>query len=124
MKGDIYMNRLYSMTCTRISTVTGHIHVVGGLRYMGYYDPCSSNYTEVYFNRVDVQKALHATTTKNGPWAVCRLPVFNNWQCSPASVLPVIKLIGAGVRIWVYSGDTDDCLPASGTRFALRKLKL
>jgi serine carboxypeptidase-like clade II len=123
MKGDICMNSLYSTTCTNISTATGQVQV-GGLQYMGY-DPCSSNYIEVYFIHADVQKALHATTTKNGrPWVVCRLPVFNNWQDSSASMLPVIKLIGAGVCIWVYSGDTDDRLPTAGTRLALRKLKL
>jgi hypothetical protein len=49
MKGDIYPNNLYSPTCTNISTAIGRVHV-GGLWYIGY-DPCSSNYSKVYFNR-------------------------------------------------------------------------
>lgn len=41
-------------------------------RRMGY-DPCSSDYTEQYMNRPDVQKALHANVTKIPyPWTHCR----------------------------------------------------
>lgn len=37
------------------------------------YDPCISRYAEVYYNRPDVQKALHANVTKIPyPWTGCR----------------------------------------------------
>ncbi|KAK8303820.1 hypothetical protein V6Z11_D04G177600 [Gossypium hirsutum] len=37
------------------------------------YDPCLSNYTEVYLNRPDVQQALHANVTNiSYPWTHCR----------------------------------------------------
>ncbi|GMN52518.1 hypothetical protein TIFTF001_021662 [Ficus carica] len=37
------------------------------------YDPCASDYTETYFNRPDVQAALHANVTKIPyPWTHCR----------------------------------------------------
>lgn len=37
------------------------------------YDPCLSEYTEVYMNRPDVQKALHANVTNIPyPWTHCR----------------------------------------------------
>lgn len=42
-------------------------------RRMGY-DPCSENYAEIYFNRPDVQKALHANVSGLIPynWTGCR----------------------------------------------------
>lgn len=37
------------------------------------YDPCLSDYTEVYLNRPDVQRALHANVTNiSYPWTHCR----------------------------------------------------
>lgn len=37
------------------------------------YDPCASDYTELYLNRPEVQKALHANVTKIPyPWTHCR----------------------------------------------------
>jgi serine carboxypeptidase-like clade II len=37
------------------------------------YDPCTGEYAETYFNRPDVQAALHANVTKIGyNWTHCR----------------------------------------------------
>ena len=37
------------------------------------YDPCTERYSNVYFNRVEVQKALHANVTRlSYPWKSCR----------------------------------------------------
>lgn len=37
------------------------------------YDPCTEKYAEIYYNRLDVQKALHAnTTTIPYKWTACR----------------------------------------------------
>ncbi|KAH1141261.1 hypothetical protein GYH30_032494 [Glycine max] len=89
------------------------------------YDPCASDYTEVYLNRPEVQKALHANVTKIPyPWTHCSDNI-TFWNDSPQSMLPVIKkLIAGGVRIWVYSGDTDGRIPVTSTRYTLRKLGL
>ncbi|KAI4385813.1 hypothetical protein MLD38_003806 [Melastoma candidum] len=89
------------------------------------YDPCASDYTEVYLNRPDVQRALHANTTGIPyPWTHCNNNI-SFWSDAPASMLPIIrKLIKGGVRIWVYSGDTDGRIPVTSTRYTLRKLGL
>ncbi|KAG0490201.1 hypothetical protein HPP92_007064 [Vanilla planifolia] len=89
------------------------------------YDPCISIYTEVYLNRPDVQKALHANVTNMGyNWTHCS-DVINRWNDSPFSVLPVIKkLVNGGLRVWVYSGDTDGRIPVTSTRLTLKKLGL
>ncbi|KAJ1422103.1 Serine carboxypeptidase, serine active site [Sesbania bispinosa] len=89
------------------------------------YDPCASDYTEVYLNRPEVQKALHANVTKIPyPWTHCSDNI-TFWNDAPHSTLPVIKkLIAGGIRIWVYSGDTDGRIPVTATRYTLRKLGL
>ncbi|XP_020202864.1 serine carboxypeptidase-like 34 [Cajanus cajan] len=91
----------------------------------GGYDPCSSDYTEAYLNTPEVQKALHANVTKiSYPWSQCSDNI-GSWRDSPHSILPVIKkLIAGGLRIWVYSGDTDGRVPVTSTRYALKKLGL
>ncbi|GAV72258.1 Peptidase_S10 domain-containing protein [Cephalotus follicularis] len=89
------------------------------------YDPCVSDYTEVYMNRPDVQKALHANVTKIPyPWTHCSDSI-SYWSDAPSSILPILKKLKAGgLRIWVYSGDTDGRIPVTATRLTLRKLGL
>ncbi|OEL20582.1 Serine carboxypeptidase-like 34, partial [Dichanthelium oligosanthes] len=72
-------------------------------------------------------KALHANATGRIPyrWAPCNRNLSESWQDSPASTLPVIKrMVDAGLRVWVYSGDTDARVSVTSTRYALRKLRL
>ncbi|CAL9160771.1 unnamed protein product [Musa hybrid cultivar] len=90
------------------------------------YDPCLQTYATVYFNRPDVQKALHANVTRlSHPWSLCSSSVVRAWSDSDRSVLPIIrKLIDAGLRMWVFSGDTDARVPVTSTRYTLNKLGL
>lgn len=38
-------------------------------------------------------------------------------------MLPIIKkLVNGGIRVWVYSGDTDGRIPVTSTRLSLTKL--
>ncbi|KAL5993429.1 hypothetical protein ACLOJK_014354 [Asimina triloba] len=87
-------------------------------------DPCLPKYTENYFNRPDVQEALHANVTNIPyPWQLCR--TFDDWNDAPHSTLPIIKrLIEAGMRVWLYSGDTDAVVPVTSTRYTINKLGL
>ncbi|KAL3820529.1 hypothetical protein ACJIZ3_006434 [Penstemon smallii] len=95
-------------------------------RVMGGYDPCLDDYAKSYYNRVDVQKGLHvADGTYSKNWTICNMTVFNGWSDSKGSVLPIYKkLIAAGLRIWVYSGDTDGRVPVLSTRYSLSSLGL
>ncbi|EFJ35996.1 serine carboxypeptidase-like enzyme [Selaginella moellendorffii] len=92
------------------------------------FDPCTPSYAEKYFNRPDVQRALHANGTPNNvphPWTPCNYGILENWHDKAFSVLPIYKeLIKAGLRIWVYSGDEDAMVPVTGTRYWIRSLKL
>ncbi|KAL5983062.1 hypothetical protein ACLOJK_017142 [Asimina triloba] len=90
------------------------------------YDPCLDQHVEAYFNRRDVQEALHANVANiHYNWTLCSDPVITNWRDAPPSVLPIIrKLIAGGIRIWIYSGDTDGRIPVTSTRYTLNKLGL
>ncbi|CAH8290731.1 unnamed protein product [Eruca vesicaria subsp. sativa] len=90
------------------------------------YDPCTERYSNVYFNRVEVQKALHANVTRlSYPWKSCSDIVGNYWTDSPLSMLPIYReLIAAGLKIWVFSGDTDAVVPITATRYSIDALKL
>ncbi|KAK4403175.1 Serine carboxypeptidase-like 34 [Sesamum angolense] len=141
---DVYniidMYSLYAPTCvnsnfTAVSKPFSHlkgavprlISNIDGRRWraLAGYDPCASDYTEVYFNRPDVQHALHANLTKIPyPWTHCSDNI-TFWRDAPTSILPIIKkLIAAGQRVWVFSGDTDGRVPVTATRYSLRKLRL
>eukprot|EP00252_Welwitschia_mirabilis_P013792 TRINITY_DN3039_c0_g1_i5.p1 TRINITY_DN3039_c0_g1~~TRINITY_DN3039_c0_g1_i5.p1 ORF type:complete len:417 (+),score=12.17 TRINITY_DN3039_c0_g1_i5:106-1356(+) len=67
------------------------------------YDPCREEYTESYFNRKDVQRALHANATSiRYPWTPCS-SVITKWTDSADSVLPILRKLNAGgLRIWIY----------------------
>ncbi|XP_019451019.1 PREDICTED: serine carboxypeptidase-like 34 isoform X1 [Lupinus angustifolius] len=140
---DVYklidMYSLYAPRCfSNQSSTTREPHVIKGVaphtfsKFDGWhkiaaagYDPCASDYTEVYLNRPEVQKALHANVTKIPyPWTHCSDNI-TFWNDAPHSILPIIKkLIAGGIRIWVYSGDTDGRIPVTATRYTLRKLGL
>ncbi|XP_010493441.1 PREDICTED: serine carboxypeptidase-like 34 [Camelina sativa] len=148
---DVYkildMYSLYSPKCVPTSTNSSTSHSVAGTRPLpaarntfrprlisqneGWrrmaagYDPCLSEYTEKYMNRRDVQEALHANVTNIPyPWTHCS-DTISFWSDAPASMLPTLrKLVSAGLRVWVFSGDTDGRIPVTATRYSLKKLGL
>ncbi|KAJ6907895.1 serine carboxypeptidase-like 35 isoform X1 [Populus alba x Populus x berolinensis] len=89
------------------------------------YDPCTEGYAEKFFNREDVQKALHANVTKlSYPYTTCSNAI-RKWNDSAETILPIIqKLLNAGLRIWIYSGDTDGRVPVTSTRYSINKMEL
>ncbi|GFZ13205.1 serine carboxypeptidase-like 25 [Actinidia rufa] len=95
-------------------------------RQMSGYDPCTEKYAEIYYNRPDVQKAMHANTTKIPyKWTACNEVLNRNWNDTDVSILPIYRdLIAAGLRIWVFSGDVDSVVPVTATRYSLAQLKL
>ncbi|KMZ68387.1 Serine carboxypeptidase-like 33 [Zostera marina] len=88
------------------------------------YDPCFESYTEAYFNRDDVKRSMHADLA--GKWKVCSDSILNTYyNYTVASVLPIYtKLIKAGLRIWIYSGDADGRVPVIGSRYCVEALGL
>lgn len=90
------------------------------------YDPCTEKHSTVYFNSPEVQTALHVNP-KNAPtkWETCNDLVNTHWKDSPRTVLDVYKeLLYLGIRIWVFSGDTDAVIPITSTRYSIDSLEL
>eukprot|EP01132_Coremiostelium_polycephalum_P002508 gene2508-3106_t len=69
-----------------------------------------------YLNRADVQKALSVDTSNipGGSWQPCS-GVVNYTQYSEDIPTVYQMLIKVGLRIMVYSGDVDSCVPYLGT---------
>ncbi|KAK3164306.1 hypothetical protein QOZ80_1AG0015610 [Eleusine coracana subsp. coracana] len=98
------------------------------LRMSSGYDPCYSTHIEDYFNRIDVQKLLHANVSgwiKDRRWTICSYSIFNNYDMGIFSVRHIYdKLIKAGLRVWIYSGDVDGRVPVIGSRYWTEALGL
>ncbi|KAL4203587.1 hypothetical protein AMTRI_Chr01g104660 [Amborella trichopoda] len=89
------------------------------------FDPCTSNYVENYLNLPAVQKAFHANVTGLPyPWSGCS-SVISTWADTVDTILPLVQeFIARGIRVLVYSGDTDGRVPVTGTRSSVNKLNL
>ncbi|XLS65773.1 hypothetical protein HN51_025747, partial [Arachis hypogaea] len=102
-----------------------YVHCIK-VRQLSRYDPCTEKYAEIYYNRPDVQKALHANTTGIPyKWTACSEVLNRNWNDTDVSVLPIYRQLMANrIRVWVFSGDVDSVVPVIATRYALAQLKV
>ncbi|KAK4257856.1 hypothetical protein QN277_007390 [Acacia crassicarpa] len=125
---DIY--NIYAPACrlnSTSSTVPEGIHNyrLRRMRLFGGYDPCYSTYAEEYFNRIDVQSSFHANLKGGNTWKTCSNSILNTYNFTVFSVLPIYtKLIKGGLKVWIYSGDTDGRIPVIGTRYCVEALGL
>lgn len=97
------------------------------IRMFSGYDACYSSYAQQYFNKADVQRAFHANGNGMlpGKWQVCSDSILRTYNFSVLSVLPIYsKLIKAGLRVWIYSGDADGRVPVIGSRYCVEALGL
>ncbi|XP_039136100.1 serine carboxypeptidase-like 27 [Dioscorea cayenensis subsp. rotundata] len=123
--GNIDPYSIYTITCNMTEslkrTFRGHYPWMSRA-----YDPCTESYARMYYNHPEVQKALHANVTGiNYAWDTCSNIVGTYWADSPRSMLPIYReLIAGGLRIWVFSGDTDAVVPVTATRYSIDALKL
>ena len=86
--------------------------------------PCfDDTLMENYFNREDVQKALHVTAKR--PYEICSDAVNKRYIIKDrGSIWAYPTLIKEGIRILVYSGDTDAIVPFNGNQKWITNLKL
>ncbi|KAK6245296.1 hypothetical protein SCA6_008386 [Theobroma cacao] len=135
--GNIYTYDIYASLCNSSSSSNSKF-----TSQVSAFDPCSENYVHSYLNNPEVQRALHANVTalpylwescRHGPislslfpsWGICVVigEVNRHWKDKPLTVLPIIKeLMESGIRVWIYSGDTDGALPVTCSRYAINKL--
>ncbi|XP_057962653.1 serine carboxypeptidase-like 31 [Malania oleifera] len=131
---EIDMYSLYTPVCVRNSTGSDDKSMQFMFqqtttmmpRIMGGYDPCLDDYAKIFYNRPDVQKALHVSdghVLKN--WSICNDTMFSAWSDSKPSMVPIYKkLIRGGLKIWIYSGDTDGRVPVLSTRYSIKSMSL
>ncbi|CAM8973403.1 hypothetical protein QQ045_030789 [Rhodiola kirilowii] len=133
--GNIDQYNIYALPCnksdgssssTRQSSMKLPHRPHMAVRQLSGYDPCTEKRAEVYYNRPDVQKALHANVTKIPyKWTACSETLNRNWNDTEASVLPIYReMLAEGLRVWVFSGDVDSVVPVTATRYAIAQLKL
>uniref|UniRef100_A0A0E0L8R8 Carboxypeptidase n=1 Tax=Oryza punctata TaxID=4537 RepID=A0A0E0L8R8_ORYPU len=127
--GNIDSYSIFTPTChasfaSSRNKVMKRLHSVGKMGER--YDPCTEKHSTVYFNLAEVQKALHVSPIINkSKWETCSDVVNTNWKDCERSVLHIYhELIQYGLRIWVFSGDTDAVLPVTSTRYSIDALKL
>ncbi|XXG51793.1 hypothetical protein AAC387_Pa03g0288 [Persea americana] len=126
--GNIDPYSIFTPPCTSNTTFPNkllkRLHSVGHIGEK--YDPCTAEHSIVYFNLPEVQKALHVDpAVAPSQWVTCSGVVNLNWKDSPRSVLNIYReLIQSGLRIWMFSGDTDAVIPVTSTRYSIDALKL
>ncbi|RXH92267.1 hypothetical protein DVH24_033163 [Malus domestica] len=79
-------------------------------------DVCIGDETVTYFNRPDVQEALHARVTN---WTICSNGGVLEYDMKNHEIpmLPVLgDLVKSGIRVLIYSGDQDSIIPLTSTR--------
>ncbi|KAK1323066.1 hypothetical protein QJS10_CPA02g01370 [Acorus calamus] len=127
--GNIDPYSIFTPSCTGNGTLMRNkllkrLHSAG--RIGEKYDPCTEKHSTVYFNLPEVQKALHVDPSiAPSKWETCSDTVNEHWKDSSRSVLPIYReLIQAGLRIWMFSGDTDAVIPVTSTRHNINALGL
>jgi carboxypeptidase C (cathepsin A) len=87
--------------------------------------PCiDSTGPDTYFNREDVKAALNVNVKLN--WEMCSSRIGKSYirDKTQGSYYLYPKLINSGMKILIYSGDTDAAVPFNGTQQWISNLRL
>ncbi|KAG0482039.1 hypothetical protein HPP92_010129 [Vanilla planifolia] len=125
--GNIDPYSIFTPSCTSSSTLSRNKLLkrmrIGKVSEQ--YDPCTEKHSTVYFNLPEVQESSPCQPI------CCPVKLANfdtvgeNWKDSAVSILPIYKeLINYGLRIWMFSGDTDTVIPVTSTRYSVDALEL
>lgn len=111
--GPINYFNLYSAVCK-----PSFLNVTGG--------PCQLFFVENYLNLAQVQAAMNIKSAGLPiPWSPCSESISQQWSDSPSSMIPTYnRIMGQGLRILIYSGDLDACVPRFGSEYALAAMNL
>lgn len=126
--GDIDPYSIYTPLCpvngSQSNRLRKRMKVIGHVNEK--YDPCTEEHSVKYFNRAEVQTALHVNKAfAPAKWDTCSDLVSENWKDAPRTVLDIYReLMREGLRIWMFSGDTDAVIPVTSTRYTIDSLKL
>ncbi|GLJ45105.1 hypothetical protein SUGI_0949530 [Cryptomeria japonica] len=87
-------------------------------------DVCVQDEAITYLNRPEVQKALHARLTGGiSTWKICsNVLKYDHLNLEIPTTDLLGKLVNAGIRVLIYSGDQDSVIPLTGTRTLITNL--
>ncbi|KAL6272462.1 hypothetical protein ACE6H2_023154 [Prunus campanulata] len=108
-----------------LSSVVAQSQMLYQLQNTEKLDVCVEDETYTYFNRPDVQDALHARLIGVENWTMCsnRIVIEYDMQNLETPMLPLLgALVNSGIRILVYSGDQDSVIPLTATRTLVHRL--
>ncbi|KAL3755114.1 hypothetical protein ACJRO7_002220 [Eucalyptus globulus] len=119
--GQSTLNIFYKMLTTAhsLSSSLASEDLINYQNFLETKDPCEEQDVIKYFNRKDVQDALHAKLVAVGHWNTCSDDVNKNYRFEDLyiSMIPVLgELVKSGLRVLIYSGDLDAVVPFLGTR--------
>lgn len=79
--------------------------------------PCiNSRKAELWLNTAAVKSAIHVRN--NIKWEICSTVINENYNHDILSMLPIYtNLVANGIRVMIYSGDTDASVPYTGTQY-------
>ncbi|POO00494.1 Peptidase S10, serine carboxypeptidase [Trema orientale] len=81
------------------------------------YEDCSDKTAYNYFNRKDVQKALHVRLVGVVEWRPCsKVLKYDRREVLKPTINILGYLLRSGIRALVYSGDQDSVIPFISTR--------
>ncbi|KAL6592677.1 hypothetical protein ACP70R_049352 [Stipagrostis hirtigluma subsp. patula] len=115
--GNINYYNMYAPICIQSPNETSH-----SSSYFPGYDPCFDDYVNVYFNNLEVKKAIHARINTN--WSLCANMSWDEDEGSMTMVPTLSWLVETGLRVWLYSGDMSIIGSLTATRHAIKQLKL
>ncbi|XP_057870486.1 serine carboxypeptidase-like 46 isoform X1 [Cryptomeria japonica] len=87
-------------------------------------DVCVEDEATTYLNRPEVQKAFHARLTGGiSSWRECSdVLKYDHLNVEIPTTGLLGKLVTAGIRVLIYSGDQDSVVPLTGTRTLITSL--
>ncbi|MCD9645834.1 hypothetical protein HAX54_035130 [Datura stramonium] len=127
MGNDIVTDDILLPKCVS-SGATGQLRVLGNLgtihekldkKVLGEVaDPCLTDWINLYLNKPEVQKALHANTTYLPyAWEICSGPLQYKREDAAINVIPLLSnILKEHIPILLFSGDQDSKLPLTQTR--------
>jgi len=79
--------------------------------------PCTdAYYSTLYLNENTVKSAIHVNPAVT--WSICSTPVGNSYNRTRESMIPIHKkLIQNGIRVLIYSGDSDFSVPYTDSEY-------
>ncbi|CAG9313335.1 unnamed protein product [Blepharisma stoltei] len=121
---DIYGECIQHTGETHFEDNQGKLRFLRDSGMLGIIPPCAAWVgTYTYLRNAQVLNALHINTTLSNPWSLCSTIDYQS-DYLHGSIYTYPYIIRSGIKILVYSGDTDGAVPTIGTRQWINSLNL